>query len=96
MKIPFSPLHPKLQIVAFIILLLSTQSFSQHFSNIWSGNPFQPMNIIIQEATISENNMEIGDEIAVFDIGEDGSSICVGCLILTDVIIPGSPAVIIA
>jgi len=39
------------------IALFSGISHSQHFSTVWSGNPFQPMNIIIQEATIS--NIEI-------------------------------------
>ena len=86
----------RLVLLIISLTFITNLSYGQHFTNVWSGNPFQPMNIIIQEATINDVAMEVGDEIAVFDIGEDGSSICVGCLILTEAIIPGSPAIIIA
>ena len=82
-------------LLAFIIIITST-GFSQHFSTVWSGNPYQPMSIFIQEATIDDVDMEIGDEIALFDTGEDGSSICVGSIVLTAAISPGSPVMIIA
>jgi len=66
-----------------VLILLSNFSYSQHFTPIWTGYPYQPMSIVVQNATIDAVTMEAGDEVAVFDIGDGGSLICVGSVVLT-------------
>ena len=83
-------------LILLVILLISNLSFAQHFSTIWSGNPYFPMNIIFQNATIDGVNVESGDEIAVFDIGTGGALVCVGTLVLTGTVSPSSTAVVTA
>ena len=56
-----------------------------HFVPVWSGNPFNPMTIIVTEAKISGVNLVAGDEVGIFD----GVS-CVGRGILTQTIIPSN------
>ena len=70
----------------FSFLLVSTitsSSFSQHFTKIWNGNPYSSMNIVITQASINGAPLESGDEIAAFDVGDNGIPICVGITILT-------------
>ena len=55
-----------------------------HFSKIWSGNPYLPMNIYITSANVENIPLQAGDEIAVFD-----GDICVGLSILSDSIPSG-------
>lgn len=57
-----------------------------HFEPIWFGTPLEPMTIMILQATISDNDLEPGDEIAIFD-----GSLCVGVRILTSLITPSMP-----
>lgn len=83
-----------LSLTILLILFLSNVSFAQHFSTIWSGYPYQPMTIIVQSATINSLDVEAGDEIAVFDIGDGGASICVGTVVLTGAVTAGTPAII--
>jgi len=73
---------------------LANTSIAQHFSTIWTGNAYNPMSIIVQDATIEGVNMEAGDEIAVFDIGDGGAYICVGTVVLTSMVTPATPAII--
>ena len=84
----------KKRILILAILMLSLNfGFSQHFTPVWSGNPYQPMNIIVQNATIDGVALQSGDEVAVFDIGDGGSLICVGSFVLTGgtvIIVAGS------
>ena len=54
---------------------LITDQQPEHFTRIWSGNAFQPMNIYCVEALLDENSLDPGDEIGVFD-GEK----CVGAV----------------
>ena len=75
-----------------LIVLISHVSFGQHFTTVWTGNPYQSMAFIIQSATIDGVNMEAGDEIAVFDVTSGGTSICVGTVVLTGVVTSGSSA----
>ncbi len=77
-------------------VVITNISLGQHFSTVWTGNPYNPMSIIVQDATIDGVNMEAGDEIAVFDIGDGGTSICVGTTVLTGTVTPGTPAIITA
>jgi len=79
----------------FIIAISSTVN-AQHFTAIWLENPWTPMSIVVQEATINGSNMEAGDEIAVFDIGDGGARICVGTFVLSGELSPSNIAMIIA
>jgi len=66
----------------------------QHFVPVWQGqNPYQPMNFIIQEVTIDGIDVEIGDEIAVFDDDGSGGQICVGSVVISTVPSTTNPAI---
>jgi len=73
-----------LMIICLIVLsILSTKVNAQHF-NFEGGNPSEPFwTLYIAEAAINENDLEAGDEIAIFD-GE----IMVGAFTLTQVCTP--------
>jgi len=75
-----------------LLVLFANVSFGQHFSPVWTGNPYNPMNFVIQKATINGTDLVAGDEIAVFDIGNNGKEICVGTTVLTKPITVSSPA----
>lgn len=79
-----------------LIFLVSIQLSAQHFQTVWSGNAFQPMSIIVTQANIDGDICVTGDEIAVFDTNDLEEEICVGTSVLTNVITPSSPLVIIA
>ena len=51
---------------------------TSHFQVVWSGTPYQAMNIFLESATLSGAQLSSGDEIAVFD----GNN-CVGATVLT-------------
>ena len=72
------------------LLLISEPLFPQHFIPVWTGNPYNPMSIIVNSATLDGIDLTEGDEIAVFDINENNDEICVGAETLTGVIIPGT------
>ena len=61
----------------YILTLLLTFSFGQHFVPIWDNNPYYPMNIIVTSAVLDEIDLEAGDEIGIFD-----GDLCVGAAIL--------------
>ena len=52
-----------------------------HFENIWTGNPHNPMMVIVSAAFLQENDMQAGDEIGIFDANR-----CVGCAVLNGAI----------
>ncbi len=67
-----------------------------HFQPVWTGNPYNPMNIIITSASLDGSDLQAGDEIAVFDTdGQDGF-ICVGTATLSGPIQAGTPLTLIA
>jgi len=77
-------------VILLCLILLSTLTSTLragHFVHVWSGNPFNPMTIVVTEAKISGVNLGSGDEVGIFD----GSS-CVGVGILTQVISPSNSA----
>ena len=76
--------------------LFSEMSFAGHFKTVWSGNPYNPMNFVIQKATINGSNMIAGDEIAVFDVDGNGNEICVGVTVLSQQITSSKPATLVA
>ena len=68
-------------ITLFVGLILITNSYglsAQHFQVITTGNPYNPMNILIDSATIDGTLLQSGSEIAVFNINNYGMEICVG------------------
>src|SRR5210317_1071318 len=67
---------------------------AQHFSTVWSGNPYQPMTFVINAASLDGSGLGAGDEVAVFDV-DGGSEICVGVTVLTGPI-GGSPLIVTA
>lgn len=67
-----------------------------HFAKVWHGTPFQPMDIIIDSATIDEQNLNIGDEIAIFDLNTEGSEICVGKITILNEFSPDTNYIIVA
>jgi hypothetical protein len=69
------------RIIFILVILLSPMglAFSQsHFSKIWSGYGFDQMNFYVSSATINGENLQNGDEVAVFDGGN-----CVGVILVT-------------
>ena len=60
------------------ITLLSNNVLAQHFQVITANNPYMPMNIIVNSATLDAGLLQAGDEIAVFDVNGSGQEICVG------------------
>ncbi|MCK5337327.1 MAG: hypothetical protein KAJ50_00900, partial [Bacteroidales bacterium] len=71
-------------IIAMLGVFLYTISSvnAQHFTPVYSGNAYQPMNFIVSAAALDAGNLGTGDEIAVFDV-DGGTQICVGSLVLT-------------
>ncbi len=62
-----------------LFVILKTQLFSQsHFTPVWSGSPYQTMNIFLESATYSGNQLSSGDEVAAYD-----GDVCVGAIKLT-------------
>ena len=71
-------------IIALLGVFFSTVGTinAQHFTPVYTGNPYQAMNFIVTAATLDAANLGAGDEIAVFDV-DGGSEICIGSLVLT-------------
>jgi len=86
-----------IQYTAILALVLSSHfSFAQYFQTVWNNNPFQPMNIIVQSGTVNNSDLEIGDEIALFDEDSNGDLICVGMATVQDAVSPTTPLIVIA
>ena len=69
---------------------------SSHFTPVWQNNPFQPMTIIVSEATINTHGLVAGDEIGVFDLDGNGNEICVGSVTIEDSLTANHPAIVTA
>lgn len=80
MKLSFLTKTVKITPILFIFIygLMSTNLKAQHFNVVYSGNPYSPMNIIINSALLDNLLLQTGDEIAVFDVNGSGQEICVG------------------
>tara|TARA_Y100001970_G_scaffold291530_1_gene429021 strand:+ start:2220 stop:7034 length:4815 start_codon:yes stop_codon:yes gene_type:complete len=61
------------------MIVENTVNRDQHFTPVWSGNPFSPMTIIMDNALWDGVELEVNDEIGVFD----GTS-CVGAYVVPD------------
>lgn len=68
---------------------------AQHFVPVYPSI-YQPMNIVVDAATIDGIDLVAGDEIGIFDTTSTGSEICVGSIILAGPILPGVPLPIVA
>jgi hypothetical protein len=51
---------------------------AQHFTTVWSGSPYQPMNLLLSSATVDGNALVLVDEIGIYDNAGLGNEICVG------------------
>jgi pimeloyl-ACP methyl ester carboxylesterase len=67
-----------------------TPPLTNHFTKVWTGNPYNPMNIYIALATLDGLNLGNFDEIGIYD-GE----YCVGVTVLTGPIDPLNPIQIV-
>ncbi len=67
----------QLSLILFLTLL-SFNSLAQHFQVITTNNPYMPMNIIVNSASLDGLLLQSGDEIAVFDVNGSEQEICVG------------------
>ncbi len=88
----------RILITAFAMGLLLAgplQLKAQHFVPVYESL-YQPMNIVVDEATIDGVDLEAGDEIGIFDTTAAGAEICVGSIILTGPILPGTPLPVVA
>jgi len=65
-----------------------------HFTPIWTGNPYQPMTILLSSAIFDGNDFAIDDEIGVFDVDGSGNEICVGYGLVAGIISQGTPLTI--
>ena len=65
-------------LISAILIVHNTSSAQSHFNTIWTGNPYQSMNIYVTSASYQGVHLTANDEIAVFD-----GDICVGVKVLT-------------
>ncbi len=77
-------------------LLLSHATVAQHFQAVWSNNPFQPMNIIVDSANLDGVYLQLNDEIAVFDVDLSGDEYCVGVIAMVGEFLPDTNYIVIA
>ncbi len=78
------------------IVFLSNITVAQHFQTIWSNNPYQAMNIVIDSANLDGAYLQINDEIAVFDVDASGNELCVGVIAMDGEFLPDTNYIIIA
>ena len=66
-----------------------------HYSRVWEGGPYLPMNIIVTSAFIENDSLTFGDEIAIYDIDDSGNEICVGVEFISVPIAANNPLLIV-
>ena len=66
-----------------------------HFQTVWTGNPYQPMNILVDTVEMNNDTLKQGDEVGVFDVNSSGSKICVGAAIVSSPISRKKPLSVI-
>lgn len=85
------PLWSLTKIGILMLLALSSSLYGQtHFTPVWSGTPFQAMNIYVSAANVNGVDLAAGDEIGVFD-----GKYCVGTKVLTGAIVSGAPLALV-
>jgi len=68
-----------------------TRTAASHFTKVWSGGAVNPMSIYVIGATIDDNPLSVGDEVAVFDNDK-----CVGVSVVESEVGPTSPLIVIS
>ncbi len=68
-----------------------------HYQPAWSGNPYQPMNVLIDSIKLpAGTTLQPGDEVGLFDTDTSGNDICVGAGIVSGAVSPQHPLSIVA
>ncbi len=67
-----------------------------HFTPVWSGKPYQPMNILIDTIVVPDSDLHPNDEIGLFDTDKAGNEICVGAGIVSGTISSKQPLTVVA
>ena len=67
-----------------------------HYKTVWEGNPYQPMNILIDTIILPDPGVQPGDEVGLFDKDNAGHEFCVGAGIVSGVISSQHPLSIVA
>ena len=76
----------KFKTIIFLLILAAIKVQSQScFTKNWTGSGLDQMNFYITKSTINGVNLQVGDEIGVFD-----GNACVGAGVLTQVLLGGS------
>ncbi len=83
-------------IVKMDYIIADSGVLSHHFIPVWSGNPYQPMDIIVDSISLNGSPLKAGDEIGVFDTDSSKNEICVGAGVVTDSISAKTPLTIVA
>lgn len=83
-------------LLPLFFLFLGNMSFAQHFTTVWSNNPYQAMNIIVDSAFLDGGNLQLNDEIAVFDVDASGNELCVGVITMVGEFTPDTNYIVIA
>lgn len=78
-----------------LLLVSPLPIIAQHFVPVFES-VYQPMNIVIEAATIDGFDLQAGDEIGIYDTTATGDEICVGSVVLSGPILPGVPQPIVA
>jgi len=68
---------------------------SPHFEPMWYGNPYNPMNIMIDSVIMNGEHLVAGDQIGIFDVDSVDNELCVGVGIVTDTVTAANPLVIV-
>ena len=85
----------QLSLILFLTLL-SFNSLAQHFQVITTNNPYMPMNIIVNSASLDGLLLQSGDEIAVFDVNGSEQEICVGMVTVISEFTSDTNSIIVA
>ncbi len=75
---------------------ISVLNKTSHFNCAWSGNPYQPMNILVDTIVMPNDSLQLGDEVGIFDVNTSDSEICVGAALISNPVSAKNPLTIIA
>ncbi len=75
---------------------MQTKNTTGHFNTAHQGNPYQAMNIFVKNINLTGIDLDIGDEVAVYDVTEANEPVCVGSTIINGSVNNQNPLIIIA
>ena len=67
-----------------------------HYKTVWEGNPYQPMNILIDTIVVPDSGLHPNDEIGLFNTDKAGNEICVGTGIVSGTVSSKHPLTVVA